>query len=108
MTVLAACLGLLIIGVPAQVNARQTAMEVAHYGTSSIRLSLVASTVSSLQVLKVDDRWLPDVGTRVNNQPERVLYQGPKAPVENNQVLIVTRLPRAALSDLPANPPTAN
>jgi hypothetical protein len=106
ITVLCACLGLLVVGAPAQGSARQAATEVAQYGTSAIHLRLAASAVSSLQVLKIDDRWLPDPAAR-EGQPEEILYQNTKALTDNNQVLLITHLPRAALSEQPAKPPKA-
>ncbi len=103
ITVLCACLGLLITGVPAEINARQAAPEAVYqYVASSSRLRLAASAVSSLQVLNVDARWLPDFAAQAKGQPEVVLYQNTKALTDNNQVLLITHLPRAALSEQPA------
>ncbi len=45
---------------------------------------------------------------RERGQPEGILYQNTRALVENNQVLVVTRLPRAALSVMLAKPLAAN
>jgi hypothetical protein len=45
---------------------------------------------------------------RERGEPDEVLYQNTKALVENNQVLIVTRLPRAGLLELLAKQPAAN
>jgi hypothetical protein len=105
ITVLCACLGLLMVGVPpAQGSARQTATEVGQYVASSTRLRLAASVVSSLRVLKIDDRWLPDSATQAEGQPTEILYQNTKPLTNNNQVLLITHLPRAALSDTPAKP----
>jgi hypothetical protein len=103
ITVLCACLGLLIIGVPAEVNARQAATEVAyHYVASSTRLRLAASAVSSLQVRKADVPWHPGLAAQATGQPEVKSYQNSKALIDTNQVLLVTHLPRAALSEQPA------
>jgi hypothetical protein len=103
ITVLCACLGLLITGVPAEVNARQATPEaVYHYVASSTRLRLAASAVSNLQVLKVDAAWLPDFAAQAKGQPEVSLYQNTKALINTNQVLLITHLPRAALSEQPA------
>jgi hypothetical protein len=104
ITVLCACLGLLVIGVPApQVNARQAVTEMAyHYVASPSRLRLAASVVSSLQVLKIDAAWLPDFAAQAKGQPEAILYQNSKALTDPHQVLLITHLPRAALSEQPA------
>ena len=103
ITVLCACLGLLITGAPAQVHARQAwaAAEGQHYVASSTRLRLAASAVSPLQVLKIDLPWLPDFAARAKALPETVLYQNSKALTDPTRVLLITHLPRAALSDLP-------
>lgn len=45
---------------------------------------------------------------RERGEPEEIFYKNTKALVENNQVLIVTRLPRAGLSELLAKKPVAN
>jgi hypothetical protein len=103
ITVLCACLGLLTVGAaPAQGSTRQAATEVVQYGASSTCLRLAASAVSTLQVLKIDDRWLPDSVAQAKGQPAEILYQNTKALTDNNQVLVITHLPRAALSDSPS------
>jgi hypothetical protein len=108
ITVLCACLGLLVIGVPAQAHTWQATTEVAHhYGVSSSRLMLAASAVSNLRVLKVDDHWLPDVAAQAKGQPEANFYHNTKALTDTNQVLLITHLPRAALSEQPAKSPQA-
>lgn len=45
---------------------------------------------------------------RERGEADEVLYQNTKALADNNQVLIVTHLPRAALSELLARKPEAN
>jgi hypothetical protein len=107
ITVLCACLGLLIIGVPAQSNVRQTATEVAQYGAASTHLSLAASVVSSLRVLKIEDRWLPDSAARNEGETGIVPDRKPPTHTPINQVLTVTCLPRAALAASSAKPLTA-
>jgi hypothetical protein len=102
ITVLCACLGLLIIGVPAHTHARQAATEAGHhYVASSTRLRLAASAVSSLKALKVDVPWLPKFAVQAKGQPASILYQNTKALTDTHQVLVVTHLPRAALSEEP-------
>jgi hypothetical protein len=107
ITVLCACLGLLIIGVPAQGGVRRVTTEVAQYGASSTQLRLAASVVSSLQVLKLDARWLSDSAAQGEGQPQVILYSKTQAHTPINQVLNITCLPRAALSDSPAKSPAA-
>jgi hypothetical protein len=88
------------MGVPAQADARQAFAETAHYRASSIHLSLAASVVSNLPALKVDDRWLPASAAQTDGPTEAVSYQNnSKALDEIKQVLNITCLARAALSD---------
>ena len=87
---------------PAQGNVRQAATEVAQYGASSTCLRLAASAISTLQVLKIDDRWLPDSVAQAEGQPAEILYQNTKALTDKTEVLLITHLPRAALSDSPS------
>jgi hypothetical protein len=102
ITVLCACLGLLTVGaLPAEGYVRQTATETVQYGASSTRLRLAASAVSTLRVLKIDDRWLPDSVAETKGQPAEILYQNTKALTDKTEVLLITHLPRAALSDAP-------
>jgi hypothetical protein len=101
ITILCACLGLLVAGVPAEANTRRAAAEIAHYRASSIRLGLAASVVSSLPALKIDDRWLPASAAPTKGQPEVISYQNNKALTGIAQVLLITCLPRASLSDQP-------
>jgi hypothetical protein len=107
ITVLCACLGLLTTGVPAQAHARQASAEIAHYRASSIHLRLAASAVSSLQVLNIDKHWLPDVAVQSQCRTEAILLRKSEVHTRLNQVLTITNLPRAALSDEPAKSPKA-
>jgi hypothetical protein len=95
-------LGLLIIGVPAQGSARRATTEVAQYGASSTHLRLAASVVSSLQVLKLDERWFLDTAAQDEGRTLVILYRETQAHTPINQVLNITCLPRAALLDSPA------
>ena len=109
ITVLCACLGLLTAGVPAEANARQAATEAAyHYVASSTQLRLAASAVSTIKALKVDDRWLADFDRQAKGQLDPNLYQNSKALTDSHQVLLVTHLPRAALSEHSAKSLTAS
>jgi hypothetical protein len=105
VTVLCACLGLLVTGVSAEANAPRTVVEVAHYGTSSIRLSLAASTVSSFQVLNIDDRRASEFTVWSERTIDPLPLNRTQAHPAIDQVLVLTCLPRAALStDSPAKP----
>jgi hypothetical protein len=109
ITVLCACLGLLTAGVPAEASARQAPAEAAyHYVASSAQLRLAASAVTTIKVRKVDDRWLADFDRQTKGQLDPNLYQNSKALTDTHQVLLVTHLPRAALSEHPAKSQTAS
>ena len=98
MAALAACLGLLIAGAAVEVNSREAATQLAHV-SSSARLRSGVSATSSLQV-----HWTPVIEVNCEPLSTEILYQNTKALIENNQVIVVTRLPRAGLSDSPAKP----
>jgi hypothetical protein len=107
-TVLCACLGLLIIGTPLQAQAsRGTAQAYQSANASTLGSGFGASVVASLQKLRVDDRWLPDSAAQAEVLSKEIFYRKTKPLAFNNQVLIVTRLPRAGLSDLSAEQPKA-
>ncbi|HUQ30730.1 MAG TPA: hypothetical protein VM095_01365 [Pyrinomonadaceae bacterium] len=98
--VLCACLGLLTAGAPAEARARQASIEMGHnYRVSSVHLRLAASAVSSLQVLNVNERCLPDIEAQSQSRTKAILLRKREAHTRLNRVLTVTNLPRAALSD---------
>jgi hypothetical protein len=102
ITTLCACLSLLVVGTPLQAQAKLPAPERNQSAYASrIHSGFGASVVASLQKLQLEDQWLPDSVAQVKGQPEEVLYQNARALVEINHVLLITHLPRAALSDLP-------
>jgi hypothetical protein len=108
ITVLCACLGLLTAGAPVEAHARQASIEMAHnYRVSSIHLRLAASAVSSLQVLNVNERWLPDIEAQSQSRTKAILLRKRETHTRLNRVLTVTNLPRATLSDQPAKSPNA-
>lgn len=54
------------------------------------------------------DSYYPSSDCRERGVPEAIFYKNTKALGDTNRVLIVTNLPRAALSDLQALGPAAN
>lgn len=118
VTVISACLGLLIVGVPVEGQVRRAAdikwSDKAPAGVKSLLnnkafISPLASFV--VQAQKIAAAYNPhssfgSYGDR--SEPVEISYQNSKALVRNNQVLIVTRLPRAGLSDSLAKSPAAN
>ena len=132
VTVLSACLGLLIVGVPTQAEAKSAKEACSKKATPEIKALLdehsfirplaefIANVSKIISLRKYDHpeqaRKLTSTSNsyfsigsgRERNQPTEVLYQNTKALVENNQVLIVTRLPRAGLADLLAKQPASS
>jgi hypothetical protein len=107
-TVLCACLGLLVAGTPLQAQARRAVAEVCQSENSSaIRSGFEASVVVSLRKLKQDDRWLPSAAARAARLPAEISYRNTRPLTDHQQVLLVTRLPRAGLSISPAQLPQA-
>lgn len=112
LTVLSACLGLLILGVPVQAIA-QTAREsvrradeahatIEQLLNSKVFISPLAGFVADLGKLISVEKYEPIGSHSASDEPVKSFYQNSKALVPRNQVLIVTRLPRAGLTDLPA------
>jgi hypothetical protein len=115
MTVLSACLGLVVVGVPVQTiaqhlatttDASQSAKEKIEDSSSS-KIEQSSSKQSRKLAATHNSQFSVDNHHKYH-QPDKVLYQNTKPLTNNNQVLIVTHLPRAALSELLAKKPAAN
>ena len=106
-----ACLGLLIVGVPVQAIAQSAREDVRCYGeaparieqllNSKVFISPLAGFVADLGKLISTEKHDPVGSGRERAASVRIFYQNSEALIENNEVLIVTHLPRAGLSDLP-------
>ena len=107
--VICACLGVLVVGTPTYAHARRASAEIYRFESASvIRNGFEASVVViTLRKLKQDGRWLPRPAVRAEASPEENFYRNEKPLAGPHQVLVVTRLPRAGLSDLPAESPKA-
>jgi hypothetical protein len=115
VTVISACLGLVVVGVPAHTLAEHLATTTD--AAQLVKKRLEDSIISKLkQPLPKQARQLPathnpqiPAGIHYEHRPPAViLYHNTKALADNNQVLIVTHLPRAALSELLARKPEAD
>lgn len=104
-----ACLGVLVAGTPTYAHARRASTEVYRFENASvIRNRFEASVVVvTLRKLKLDDRWLPRPVPRAEASPEENFYRNHKPLAGPHQVLVVSRLPRAGLSDSSAESPKA-
>ncbi|HEY0321595.1 MAG TPA: hypothetical protein VGC66_11600 [Pyrinomonadaceae bacterium] len=101
VTVLSACLGLVAAGASSQVN--QTASSVLSEITSatSANLSYSRSSNQSLKLAAYTSRLLPFASQSKIKAP-KVLYKNRTALTASHQILVVTRMPRASLDNLPA------
>ena len=91
-----------------QAQARRAVAEVYRSeNASAIQLGFEASVVVGLRKLKSDERWLPANAARAARLPAEISYHHTRPLADNLQVLIVTRLPRAGLSVVPAKLPKA-
>lgn len=99
---LSACLGLLMTGLPAA--HAHTRQEIATAVSES--QALAAATVSSQQLwpqqayklAAVSNSYSQVAACYLHREPAGPLYQNSRALVDKNQLLVVTHLPRAALS----------
>lgn len=112
LTVLSACLGLLIVGVPVQALAQsaredvrcsdEAPAKIEQLLNSKVFINPLAGFVADLgKLISIEKDDLIGSG-RERDESVKVFYQNSQALVRNNAVLIVTRLPRAGLSNLPA------
>ncbi|HJU56113.1 MAG TPA: hypothetical protein VJ715_16130 [Pyrinomonadaceae bacterium] len=103
-----ACLGVLVVGTPLHAHTRRASTEVYRFERASvIRTGFEASVVVTLRKLKLDGRWLPRPAVRAEASPDQNFYRHDKPLAALHQVLVVTRLARAGLSDSSAESPKA-
>ena len=106
--VICACLGVVVAGTPLHAHARGARAEVYRFESASvIRDGFEASVVVGLRKLKEERRWLPRPAARASASPAENLYRNDHPLAAPHQVLVVTRLPRAGLSDSSAQSPKA-
>ncbi|MDT4966326.1 MAG: hypothetical protein QOJ64_1063 [Acidobacteriota bacterium] len=114
VTVLSGCIGLLAVGVPPRMAVRSVKDGV-RYSTAALHSHLIvnvtADTHSHYQAGKLaaaNISYFSIANSRKLIQSQPLRYQSTKPLVERNQVLIVTNLPRADLSDVLANEPAVS
>lgn len=111
MTVVSACLGLLMAGVPAAVQAHQ----VITVSPDGLHSGVEATVYSSIKASKSQTRkrsatsTLPFLAFASRNsfQSTQLRYVNDTAFINRNQLILVTRLPRAGLPALSAEQPAA-
>ena len=110
VTVLSACLGLSMTGVSAQTHAQHGAGASV---TESHALVLKAFSQHHLSPQKIrklaatNSSYLQIAVCHAEGEPAKIFYQNSRALTDKNRILVVTRLPRAALVSLPAGRPGA-
>lgn len=102
VTVLSACLGLVAAGASSQVN--QTASLVLSEITSatSANLSYSRSSNQSLKLAAAYNARLLPCASQSKIKAPKVLYKNRISLTASQQILVVTRMPRASLNALPA------
>ena len=114
VTVLSGCIGLLAVGVPPQIAARSVKDGV-RYSTAALHSRLIVNVKADAQSPYQSGKLAATNTSYFSVETSRKLVQSPppgyqntKPLVENNQVLIVSNLPRAGLSDVLANEPAVS
>ena len=105
VTVLSACLGLSLTGVSAQTHAQQKGAGAAVNESHVLVLKAFSHHLSPQQVRKLaaaNSSYFQINVCHVEGEPSAIFYQNSRALGDKNGLLVVTRLPRAALVSLPA------
>jgi hypothetical protein len=97
VTVMSACLGLLIGGVPLEAHARQGSANAADKSQSATNATEPESPAQAQKLAATYNSAFSMGGCREHGEPAEVFYTNTRALADNDQVLIVTRLPRAGL-----------
>jgi hypothetical protein len=109
VTVLSACLGLSMTGVSAQTHAQHRAGAAANESHALV-LKAFSYHLSPQQVRKLsatNSSYFQSAVCHAQGAPGEIFYQNSRALTDKNRLLVVTRLPRAALVSLPAEQPGA-
>ncbi len=107
VTVLSACLGLSMTGASSQIQAQQGA---AVNESQALVFNAFSQHLSPQQVRKLaasNNSYFQVAICHTQGEPAEAVYQNTRALTDKNQLLVVTRLPRAALTRLPAEQPGA-
>jgi hypothetical protein len=114
VTLLSGCIGLLAVGVPPQMAARSVKDGV-RYSTAALHSHLIVNVTADAhspyqtgKLATANISYFSVANSRKLRQSQSPGYRNTRPLVENNQVLIVTNLPRAGLSDELAIEPAAS
>jgi hypothetical protein len=105
VTVLSACLGLSMTGVSAQTHAQHGAGAAVNESHALVLKAFSQHQLSPQQVRKLaaaNSSYFQITVCHAEGEPAKVRYQNSRALGDKNRLLVVTRLPRAALVSLPA------
>ena len=104
-----ACLGVLVAGTPLHARARGARAEVYRFESASVLRGRfeAAVVVVSLRKLKLEDRWTARPAPRAAASPAENFHLQDHSFADPLQLLVVTRLARAGLSDSSAQSPKA-
>ncbi len=107
--VICACLGVVVAGTPLHAHARGSSAEVYRFESASvIRNGFEASVAVGIRKVKEARRWLPrPAALDAATAPAENSYRNDLSLASPLQVLVVTRLARAGLSDSSAQSPKA-
>ena len=107
--VICACLGVVVAGTPFCPQARGARAENYRFESASvIRNGFEASVAVGLRKVKQERRWLPRPAARAAaTAPAENSYRNDRSLATPLQVLVVTRLARAGLSNASAQSPKA-
>lgn len=97
VTVLSACLGLVAAGVPARAHQRASSVLSEIAATACANGAYLHSSNQSLKLTAVyNSHPLPDA-FESDPEPPKVQYKNRNPLASNQQILVVTRMPRASL-----------
>ncbi|HEX8776395.1 MAG TPA: hypothetical protein VF735_22690 [Pyrinomonadaceae bacterium] len=101
VTVLSACLGLVMTGVPAHAHT-QPGLAAAVNRSQALVAGAASQPQQARKLAAVSNSYFQIAACQPAGEPAEVFYQNNKALTNLNRLLVVTRLPRAGL----APPPT--
>lgn len=107
VTVLSACLGLSMTGASSYAHAQQ-GTSAAVNESQALVFQAFSQHLSPQQVRKLaatNNSYFQIAVCQSQGEPEENFYKNTRALIDKNQLLGVTRLPRAALVSLPAEQP---
>jgi hypothetical protein len=103
VTVLSACLGLVMTGVPVHVHTQPDIATAVNRSQALVggAASQQLSPQQARKLAAVSNSYFQIAACQPAGEPAEVFYQNNKALTNLNRILVVTRLPRAGLPALP-------